>query len=122
MGTGRFFALVWLAGSLPAQAGVETFISVDPAGANTVAFEPVQTRFIRFVVLRSSRSQPCIDELEVYGPGSHDNLALASAGAKATASSCLAGYPAHAVDHLNDGKYGNQRSWACGAPIARIGP
>ena len=120
MRTSRFFVLVWLAGATSAPAAVETSISVDPAGPNTVAFEPVAARFVRLVIYRSSRSQPCIDELEVYGPGDEEsgeeeNLALASTGSKAAASSCLAGYAAHAVDHLNDGAYGNERSWACGA-------
>ena len=40
-------------------------------------------------------------------------LGLASAGAKPTASLCLAGYPAHKIEHLNDGKYGNDHSWIC---------
>ena len=39
------------------------------------------------------------------------NLALASGGAKAAASSCLPGYPIHQITHLNDGLYGNSHSW-----------
>ncbi len=39
------------------------------------------------------------------------DLALASAGAKATASSCLPGYAIHQIAHLNDGRYGNSQSW-----------
>ena len=38
-------------------------------------------------------------------------FALATGGAKATASSCLAGYPIHQIAHLNDGVYGNSHSW-----------
>lgn len=80
-----------------------------------VPFEPQQARFVRIVIHRSSQSQPCIDELEVYGQGK-ENLALASGGAKATASSCLPGYAIHQVAHLNDGRYGNSHSWiAAGA-------
>ncbi|HUT11183.1 MAG TPA: hypothetical protein VMY42_11845, partial [Thermoguttaceae bacterium] len=60
--------------------------------------------------------QPCIDELEIYGPDGERNLALAGSGAKATASSCLPGYAIHQIPHLNDGLYGNDRSWiAAGA-------
>ncbi|MCH5373886.1 MAG: discoidin domain-containing protein, partial [Planctomycetes bacterium] len=55
--------------------------------------------------------QPCIDELEVYADECPDNLALASRGARATASSCLPGYAIHQVAHLNDGRYGNAHSW-----------
>jgi len=59
----------------------------------------------------NSGGQPCIDELEVYAPEGDRNLALATNGAKASASSLLPGYSAHAVEHLNDGEYGNARSW-----------
>jgi len=76
-----------------------------------VALEPLAARFVRILIHRSSRGQPCIDELEVYGPESDENLALASRGAKAAASSCLAGYPIHQIRHLNDGHYGNSHSW-----------
>ncbi len=43
--------------------------------------------------------------------GGEQNLALASAGAKATASSCLPGYAIHQIAHLNDGQHGNSQSW-----------
>lgn len=80
--------------------------------ANGFAFEPVEARFVRVVLHGSSDgTQPCLDELEVYGADARRNLALALAGAKAKASSCLAGYAAHAVEHLNDGEYGNAKSW-----------
>lgn len=77
----------------------------------TVAFEPRQARFVRIVIHRSSSGQPCIDELEVYGRDGKANLALAASGAKAAASSCLPGYAIHQIEHLNDGRYGNPRSW-----------
>ena len=63
------------------------------------------------LIHRYARNQPCIDELEVYGPDTPENLADHSRGATPTASSCLAGYVQHAVAHLNDGRYGNQHSW-----------
>jgi hypothetical protein len=49
--------------------------------------------------------------LEVYDRHGKVNLALASRGAKATASSCLSGYAIHQIKHLNDGRYGNSYSW-----------
>ncbi len=79
-----------------------------------IALPPSQVRFVRVVIDKSSGGEPCIDELEVYGPHSKQNLALASRGAKASASSCIAGYPEHAVAHLNDGQYGNEASWVAG--------
>ena len=86
-------------------------IAVRPELPNTVAFPATKARFVRFVIHRTTGSQPCIDELEVYAPGGEQNLALASAGAKATASSCLPGYAIHQIAHLNDGRYGNSQSW-----------
>lgn len=78
---------------------------------NVVTFPAAEARFVRFVIHASSSSQPCIDELEIYGPEGTRNLALAEDGARATASSCLPGYAIHRIAHLNDGRYGNQYSW-----------
>ncbi len=82
--------------------------------ANVVAFPAREAKYVRFVISRSSSGSPCVDELEVYAPDSKTNLALAQRGAKATASSCLAGYAIHRIAHLNDGKYGNDHSWIAG--------
>jgi hypothetical protein len=77
-----------------------------------VTFPAVEARMVRVVIEKSSDGmEPCIDELEIYGPDGKDNLALESRHAVAAASSCLAGYEAHRVEHLNDGRYGNQYSW-----------
>jgi len=80
----------------------------------TAGFQPVEARFVRVVIFQTSGGDPCIDELEIYGPHDKQNLALASHGAKASASSCIHGYPQHAVAHLNDGQYGNEASWVAG--------
>lgn len=79
--------------------------------ANEIIFPDQRARFVRVVIRQSSASQPCIDELEVYGPDGKLNLALAQNGATATASSCLPGYAIHRIAHLNDGLYGNDHSW-----------
>ena len=84
---------------------------VDPKQPNVVAFPAQEAKLVRFVIHSVSRAQPCIDELEVYGPDSKANLALAKGGAKAGASSCLPGYSIHQIEHLNDGRYGNDFSW-----------
>jgi len=65
-------------------------MNLEPARPNVVQFDGVQAKFVRVVIHKSHSGQPCIDELEVYAPGAEmkreTNLALASAGAKATAS------------------------------------
>ena len=81
------------------------------AEPNEVAFPPQPARFVRLLLQDCRQGQPCLDELEIYGPDGRTNLALASAGAKATASSLLPGYAIHQVAHLNDGRYGNSHSW-----------
>lgn len=89
---------------------------VRPDAPNEVAFPPTEARFVRFIVHSSVHNQPCIDELEIFASEGQENLARASTGAKATASSCLPGYPIHQIPHLNDGRYGNSFSWiAAGA-------
>jgi hypothetical protein len=84
---------------------------VKAAELNEVVFSPQTARFVRLVLLDSQQGQPCLDELEVYGPEGGPNLALATAGSKAAASSLLPGYAIHQVAHLNDGRYGNSHSW-----------
>ena len=106
----KIYAVVFLALLTwsPALFAAEPF---EPDKPNRIEFEPVNARFVRFVILDRTQTQPCLDELELYGPASDENLALAGTGAKATASSCLAGYPIHQIAHLNDGLYGNAHSW-----------
>src|ERR1019366_5135580 len=73
----------------------------------SIEFAAQEARIVRLVIQQPHAGAPCIDELEVYGPSSPTNLALASRGAVARASSLLPGYAFHAVPHLNDGLYGN---------------
>src|SRR5262249_51565725 len=83
------------------------------ARQNVERFAPVKARFVRFVVEETNNLEPCIDELEVFtsGPQPH-NVALASAGGKATSSgNFAAGGTLHRLEHINDGRYGNGRSW-----------
>jgi hypothetical protein len=84
-----------------------------------VIFDPITAMAVRVAILSTNGgSEACIDELELFGPDDSENLALASTGAQASASSCLSGYAAHAVEHLNDGQYGNARSWISAEPGA----
>jgi len=78
-------------------------------------FPPVEAHFVRFSIdATNSGSQPCIDELEIFS--GEKNVALASLGAKATASSTLPGHEIHKLEHINDGRYGNSRSWISNEP------
>jgi hypothetical protein len=79
---------------------------------NVERFAAVSANFLRFdVQATNDGSEPCIDEMEVYGPGGPVNLALASRGTKPTASSVYPGSSLHRLEHLNDGRHGNGRSW-----------
>ena len=102
-------AVLEIEAAVPAAKPVS--LAMRPERPNTIAFTPARARFVRVVILASFAGQPCIDELEIFGPAGQENLALAARGAKASASSCLEGYAIHRVAHLNDGLYGNDHSW-----------
>jgi mono/diheme cytochrome c family protein len=92
----------------------ESGVSRVPVHAhrNTDRFAPIETRRIRFTILataENNRYEPCLDELEVYSVEGR-NVALAGTGVKARASSSR-GDSKHRLEHLNDGRYGNERSW-----------
>jgi len=81
----------------------------DPGKPNVFHFDAVEAQYVRVDILPGSTGQPCIDEFEIFAPGSKQNLAL---NGKATASSLLPGLAhKHQIAFLNDGKYGNPRSW-----------
>ena len=82
------------------------------ARRNVDRFSPIEARFVRFTVLGTNNLEPCIDELEIFSDEpSPRNVALASLGAKPTASSVFPNSDIHRLEHINDGKYGNSRSW-----------
>jgi hypothetical protein len=79
---------------------------------NVERFAPVQARFVRFTIAATSGLEPCIDELEIFSAGENPrNLALATNGAKATASGTYPNSELHKLEHINDGLYGNSHSW-----------
>ena len=80
------------------------------ARLNEETFPPVEAVSVRFTITASSGAEPCLDELELYDEAGQ-NVALASKGAKASASSTLPGYAIHKLEHLNDGQTGNEHSW-----------
>lgn len=82
---------------------------------NVERFAPVAAKRLRFTITETTGAEPCIDELEVYsvaeGNQSPHNVALASAGTKATASGTYPNSEIHRLEYINDGKVGNRRSW-----------
>ncbi len=85
--------------------------AVDPR-KNIDRFEPIAARRLRFTIEECTSLEPCIDELEVFTAGpSPQNVALAAAGAIASASGTLPGSERHTLSHLNDGRFGNEHSW-----------
>jgi len=82
------------------------------ASRNVERFAPVEAKYVRFTILATTGAEPCIDELEIFSAGENStNVAFASGGAKATASGTYAGSDFHKLEHINDGLYGNSRSW-----------
>ena len=88
------------------------------ARRNVERFAPVKARMIRLTILATSdRTEPCLDEVEVYtAPDAPTNVALASAGGEASASSEYPNAAIHKIAHLNDGRVGNSWSWISRVP------
>lgn len=76
-------------------------------GANVDRFPPVTARALRFTIRATSGGEPCIDELTVFSTDGRE----VSREATPSASGTYAGDPAHALEHVNDGRLGNARSW-----------
>ena len=93
---------------IPIPDGQATLPSVT-AKHNLERFPATESKFVRFTIFKTNGGQPCIDELEIFAGG--ENVALSQNGAKATSSSDLPGYEIHKLEHVNDGRYGNSRSW-----------
>jgi len=94
------------------DADAPTRPMVDPR-RNVERFAPIRARMVRMTILATvDPLEPCLDELEVYSAGpSPRNVALASEGGEASASSEYPGASIHKIVHLNDGRLGNGRSW-----------
>ncbi len=87
------------------------------ARKNSEEFPPTLARFVRFTILRTrDGSEPCIDEMQIFGKDPATNLASAKRGAKASASSVLPNFAIHQIAHLNDDLFGNAHSWISGEP------
>jgi len=84
------------------------------ARLNEETFPPTEAMAVKFTILATNSAEPCIDELEIYD-ASGRNVALAEGGAIASASGTLPGYAIHKLEHINDGKTGNEHSWISNA-------
>jgi hypothetical protein len=118
---GRFSDRLATAYTLEAGSSLEQLrevVSVPPLRPavhpkkSTDRFLPVTTQRVRFTITSCTSLEPCLDELEVFTAGRDaHNVALASAGATASVSGTLVGSELHKLEHINDGRYGNSRSW-----------
>jgi len=75
---------------------------------NLERFEPVEAKIVRFTIEQSSSAEPCIDELEIFS--GEKNVALNSTGVLVSSNGDYI-HPLHKLAHINDGHYGNSRSW-----------
>ena len=80
------------------------------ADLNSDRITPVLARRLRFTILETNAYEPCIDEFEVFDADGR-NVALASAGTKPTSLGNRVTAGVHELEHVNDGQYGNGRSW-----------
>lgn len=97
----------------PARSGVER--PAVNAKANHDRFAPVRADRLRFTINATNRLEPCLDELEVFDVEGR-NVALASTGAKVVSSGDTLVTDRHELRFLNDGRYGNSRSWMSNQP------
>ncbi len=84
---------------------------------NEELFPALTARYVRFTIHDANRHptlgliEPCVDEFEIFTDEPQPrNVALASAGTRVTASGSQTS-DRHRLEHVNDGRYGNARSW-----------
>ncbi len=80
------------------------------AKVNQDRFAPVKTDRLRFTIGTTNNLEPCLDELEVFDVEGR-NIALATAGTTVTSSGDKVAADRHELRFINDGLYGNSRSW-----------
>ncbi|MCE9566426.1 MAG: DUF1549 domain-containing protein [Planctomycetes bacterium] len=83
------------------------------AKQNTERFTPAKARFVRFEIsATNTTNEPCIDELEVFTVGPKSVNVATTPGTKVRSSGDYPGATnIHRLEFINDGKYGNSRSW-----------
>lgn len=80
------------------------------ARENADRFAPMKARRVRFTIKATNNLEPCIDELEVFNT-SGENVALATAGTLRKSGGDIGVAERHELRFINDGRYGNGRSW-----------
>jgi hypothetical protein len=97
---------------LAAQAAELKLLPPINSKINEERFQPILAKRVRFTIEGTNASEPCIDELEIWtATEPPTNLALASSGSKTSSSGNYAGNAKHQLAHVNDGIYGNDKSW-----------
>jgi hypothetical protein len=96
--------------------GMDEWIAVGPRRPqvqpkkNTERFEPTVAKRLRFTILATNQLEPCIDEFEVFSIEGR-NVAMASGGTQVASSGDRIDPDRHELRFVNDGRYGNERSW-----------
>ena len=78
---------------------------------NVERFKPRVAKYVRFTSLATidnNKHEPCIDELEIFARGTEKNVAL---NGTPTSSGNYSDPVQHRLEHINDGNYGNAKSW-----------
>jgi len=101
---GRIARTEELLGNMGLRLPVNTRLNVED-------FPAVEARYVRFTILKTNSLEPCLDELEIWSEKDRENVALASNGVRATSSGDYHDPATHQLEFINDGKYGNSRSW-----------
>ncbi|MEO1992818.1 MAG: DUF1553 domain-containing protein [Pirellulales bacterium] len=82
---------------------------------NEEYFSSIEAKYVRFTSLHTThddRHEPCLDELEVYTSDDIPvNIALASRGTTPSSSGNYSTTGYHQLAHVNDGLFGNEKSW-----------
>ena len=95
---------------IPQPGGNEPQRARVNARRNVERLEPFLAKRVRFTATETnSGAEPCVDEIELWTADPQPrNVAP---GAQVSSSSDYAGDPKHQLAHINDGQYGNGRSW-----------
>ena len=84
------------------------------ARENADRFAPTKAKRVRFTIKATNNLEPCIDELEIFNT-SGENVALATAGTQRKSGGDIGVAERHELRFINDGRYGNGRSWMAAA-------
>ena len=106
----------------PQWARIETDVEEFPqpraavnARENVDRFVAQKAKFVRFIVKETNQSEPCLDELEIWGSTKEEEpwklVGSASDGATVTSSGDYPDRSKHRLEQINDGRYGNDFSW-----------